>query len=139
MIKITCRELTKAEKLYTHSQSQQIEDQTGFIGLLHLRYKHGPAAARNYTADWHYSHSSKEQGVSSEETDCVARTLKSTYTMMAWTSVRLDIDENSYLLDFSSANESEMLCYCYNKKSLDRHIQKCEMGDIKVKPANKSK
>ena len=141
------RPATKAERMYTYSQSQQISMQTGCIG--HLRADMD-TNGEGFFSSWDDFRKDLKTQEFKDEFDSVLnamrenggllsnRTALSKYCYSTPASdfgdgrefgVRVDTDVYSYLMRLNPhKGEYNLYCYCYRKDWLDDHLKQAERG-----------
>lgn len=142
------RKMTGSESLYVYRQSQQISQQTGFVG--YLRGDYGSSGKQFFTTwfgdreDWNtpdFKHDlqrtidrlryeTKQLGDRDQLSALCLNDLSSAITEdQHWFGFRVDSGEYAYLLKCSPyKGDNNFYVYCYRKEWLDQHMTKAQQG-----------
>lgn len=141
------RPATKAERMYTYSQSQQISMQTGCIG--HLRADMD-SNGEGFFSSWDDFRKDLKTQEFKNEFDSVINALRSKGQLLSNRTalskycfstpessfgndrefgVRVDTQAYSYMLRLNpNKGEYNLYCYCYRRDWLDNHLEQAERG-----------
>lgn len=142
------RAITKAEQMYTYSQSNQISSQCGLIG--YLRADMGSNGNGFYSTWFDYREDLKSDVFKAEFDDVINscrsdRMLASRTDMIRYCrehadgefagsytteyGYRIDTDNYAYLMRLNpTKGDYNLYCYCYRKDWLDHHLHEAEKG-----------
>ena len=148
-MEMTVRPMTKAEKMYCYTQSQQIRSQTGNIGYLRADMD---TTGKGFFSSWNGFRDDLKTQEFKDEFDTVINALrtedspesflKDRTTMGKYCfshidgrindrefGFRVDTDGYSYMMRLNpNRGEYNLYCYCYRKDWLDHHLQDAERG-----------
>ena len=142
------RKMTGSEPLYVYRQSQQISQQTGFVG--YLRGDYGESGKQFFTSwfgdreDWNtpdFKHDLQraidrlryETGQLADRdrlsTLCIYETDSAITQDQRWFGFRVDQGEHAFLLKCSPyKGDNNFYVYCYRKDWLDQHMAQAQQG-----------
>lgn len=148
VIKVELREMTGSEPLYVYRQSQQIGQQTGFVG--YLRGDYGESGKQFFTTwfgdreDWNtpeFKHDLQraidrlryETGQLADRdrlsTLCIYETDSAITQDRHWFGFRVDQGDHAFLLKCSPyKGDYNFYVYCYRKDWLDQHMAQAQRG-----------
>lgn len=142
------RKMTGTEPLYVYRQSQQISQQTGFVG--YLRGDYGPSGKQFFTTwfgdreDWNtpeFKHSlqrtidrlryeTKQLADRDQLSTLCLNDMSSAITEdQRWFGFRVDSGDYAFLLKCSPCKgDYNFYVYCYRKDWLDQHMAQAQQG-----------